>query len=394
MIIKSFVDNDLYKFTMQECILFGSYGGVPLSEVKVTYTLKLRTAVKFPLGFRDAFYHELEQFRTLRLTEEQLAFLKRRCPFLRQAYLDILSKYEFDPSEVSLSQFEDGTITLTVHGYWWRTVLWEVPLMALISELYYRLTEKPPQGNWCQVIVDKIQHMTDAGVHLSEFGTRRRHSAAVQEQVVATCKFIMGKQFLGTSNVHQAFIHDVQPQGTNAHELFSVIAALFGYRMANQIVLELWSHEYGGSLGIALADTFTSKVFFRDAFTMKYAKLYDGVRQDSGDPVTFREELAIPHYKSMGIDPLSKILFHSDNLNVRKAIDLTLGSVGKIKCSIGMGTHLTNDVGWDHLNMVIKATQVHWKGRSFHCVKLSDDPGKNSGDQGEIVICKSSLGVE
>jgi nicotinate phosphoribosyltransferase len=168
--------------------------------------------------------------------------------------------------------------------------------------------------------------------------------------------------------------------------------ALFGYRMANKLALDHWVDVYGGSLGIALSDTYTTDSFLK-SFDMRLAKLFDGVRQDSGDPFEFADK-AIEHYKKMGIDPMSKVIVFSDSLNIEKAVAIKEYCVGKIKSSFGIGTHLTNDVGVKPMNIVIKLSGVKVNDELIPCIKLSDDKGKNMGDRKEIDLCKGMLRIE
>jgi len=176
--------------------------------------------------------------------------------------------------------------------------------------------------------------------------------------------------------------------GTHAHEFFSAHAAMYGYRSANRISLEKWSEVYQGFLGIALTDTFTTKNFWEN-FGSYHAKLFDGVRHDSGDPFKFGED-AINHYESLGIDPKTKSIVFSDGLNVDKAIQIQEMFNGRIRLSFGIGTHFTNDVGPKALNMVIKLVEVLVNGKWIPSIKLSDDKGKNTGDKREIEL---ALGI-
>jgi nicotinate phosphoribosyltransferase len=170
------------------------------------------------------------------------------------------------------------------------------------------------------------------------------------------------------------------------------IAAIYGYNKANEVAFKLWADTYDGDLGIALTDTYTSDRFFR-SFNMRLSKLFDGLRHDSGDPYVFTDK-AIAHYKSVGIDPMTKVLVFSDGLNTEVATKIKEYCVGKIKCSFGIGTNFTNDVGVDPLNIVIKISEVLVDGVWIPAVKLSDNISKNTGDPEEVKLCKSVLRIK
>ena len=388
-IITSLLDTDLYKLTMQQAI-FSQY-----PNVIATYKFINRGNSMFGTRFLDSFQTQLKNFKDLQLTDEEFLFLKKICPYFKPTYLDFLRGYRFDPSEVSASTSE-GQLNVTIHGPWYRTVLWEVPLMALISELYYGGTGDRPDSYPADVNIDqakaamvsKASLLKSNNVSFADFGTRRRFSKYIQDMLVNVMDQHSGSGFKGTSNVMLAKKYGVSPIGTQAHEWIMAHAAMFGFRKANQESMEAWVREYDGDLGIALTDTFTSPVFFRD-FTTKYAKLFDGVRQDSGDPFTFAS-MAIDHYKANRIDPRSKTIVFSDGLNVDKAVEISRFCDNKINCSFGIGTHFTNDVGCVPLNMVIKMTQCN----EVPVIKLSDANGKNTGDEKEIKYCKYVFGIK
>ena len=227
-------------------------------------------------------------------------------------------------------------------------------------------------------------------IKVADFGTRRRRSYEIHRLVIENLHDVL----VGTSNVHLAEQFDITPIGTHAHEWFMFHGAKYGYQSATYKSLEKWSDTYRGSLGIALTDTYTTDVFLQD-FDMYFAKLFDGVRHDSGDPIEFGEKI-IEHYKSLGIDPMSKTIVFSDGLNVPKAVEITEHFRNKIKTSFGIGTNLTNDTGVIPLNMVIKLSGIYDRNsRKIHAVKLSDNVGKNTSDSQEAIEnCKFTLGLQ
>jgi nicotinate phosphoribosyltransferase len=266
--------------------------------------------------------------------------------------------------------------------------------MALISELFFKLTNQQslPIEEVRKLMQHKAVCLEDMGAQFSDFGTRRRFSLDNHDLVVATCKEYAPSFFSGTSNLYLAMKYGCKAIGTQAHEWYMSIAALYGYTLANKIGMEKWIDVYQGDLGIALTDTFTTDAFFA-AFDKKFAKLFDGIRQDSGDPVTFAEK-AIRHYEKLRIEPMSKTVVFSDSLDIKKVEEINNYCKGNIKASYGIGTHLTNDVGVKPLNMVIKLTAIKIQDRWVPAVKLSDDRGKHTGDADTVKLCKQVLRID
>ena len=387
-VLTSLLDNDFYKFTMQ-C------GVVQLfPRTKARYTFINRGKHEFPEGFDKALRAAVDAMAELKLTKDEKAFLVKNCPYLSPLYLDFLEGYRYDPSEVHIAQ-EGNNLKVTVEGHWYRTILWEVPLLAIISELYYQLMNATAWTD-AQVIAntrEKELLYKELGVVFAEFGTRRRHSYHVHDIVMRTLLEGYGSTFMGSSNVHFAMKYKVKPIGTHAHEWFMFHAAEYSYKMANALSLEHWVDVYRGDLGVALSDTYTTDVFFKQ-FDKKFSKLFDGVRHDSGDPIVFAEK-TIAHYKKMGIDPLSKYIIFSDGLNPKKVQAITEACKGKIGISFGIGTDLTNDVGLRPMNIVMKLTEVLTSDDEWvPTVKLSDEPNKHTGDPKMIALAKGILGIE
>ncbi|MFT3994060.1 MAG: nicotinate phosphoribosyltransferase [Dysgonomonas sp.] len=386
MIIKHFTDNDLYKFSVMHAIqkLY------PWSVVK--YEFINRGETKFPEGFAERLREEVIAMSSLKLTKEEKKFIEKRCYFFDPVFIDFLEGYRYNPEEVFISQ-KDGHLKVTVEGFWYRTVLWEVPLMALISELYFEMSGIKPE-NVEEKTLSKAIALKDLKADFSEFGTRRRFSFDVQDKVVEILKVNSGEHFKGTSNMYLAMKHATTPIGTMPHEWFMYHGALFGYRAANIKALEAWVEVFQGSLGITLTDTYTTDSFFK-SFSLKQAKLFDGVRCDSGDPIDFTEK-TIQFYKENRIDPTSKTIVFSDSLNVESVKEIQEHVAGRIHDTYGIGTFFSNDVGAKALNMVIKLTdvKVNPKEEYLQAVKLSDVMGKNTGDKKEIEICKLTLGLE
>lgn len=385
IIFDSILDNDFYKFTMQ-------YAVTKLyPDVIARYKFINRGKHEFPEGFAEKLQEQVNAMANLALTKDEKDFLAKNCPYISPAYLDFLQGYRYDPSEVIISQDEEN-ISVEVEGNWYRTILWEVPLLSLISELYYTATNSERMDNDAITINtgEKVDLYNKLGVTVADFGTRRRHSYEVHDVVVKELINHSGKSFVGTSNVHLAHKYNVKPIGTHAHEWFMFHAARFGYKVANSMSLDRWVKVYYGDLGIALTDTYTSDIFFRQ-FDKKLSKLFDGVRHDSGDPIEFGNKV-IAHYEKMGINPMHKTIIFSDGLNSEKVEMITNSFKGKIGLSFGIGTNLTNDVGLRPMNIVMKLTEISsydipWTG----VVKLSDERNKHTGTEKDIRLAKEIL---
>jgi len=386
VVLPSILDNDFYKFTMQQCVtkLF--------PKAKARYRFINRGKHPFPEGFAQVLQQSVNSLASLALTRPEKEWLATTCPYLDPVYLDFLEGYRYNPSEVTIAQ-NGSDVDILVEGYWYRTILWEVPLLALLSENFYVAHELLPEGR--EIIIEKTERKIKAyeSQHLSvaEFGTRRRFSFDIQKQVVETLSHF-SKSFAGTSNVYLAMLYNTKPIGTHAHEWFMFHGARFGFKMANIMALEHWVDVYRGELGIALSDTFTTAEFY-EVFDKKLARLFDGVRHDSGDPIEFANK-TIAHYKTLGIDPLSKTIIFSDGLNEEKVKTIAGYCAGKIGLSFGIGTNFTNDAGQKPMNIVLKMTEaLPDNGTWTPVVKLSDEPAKHTGEPDTINLAKRVLHI-
>lgn len=387
MIIKHFTDNDLYKFS----VMLAIQKLYPWAYVKYAFTNRGRT--QFPEGFAERMREEVAAMADLKLTQEEKKFVKTKCYFFDPVFVDFLEGFKYKPEEVTIIQ-EGGDLSVIIEGYWYRTVLWEVPLLAIISELYFKMTGATPADVEGKA-VEKAKALSGIEADYSEFGTRRRFSFEVQDKVVGTLKAHSGEYFKGTSNVYLAMKYNTTPIGTMPHEWFMYHGAIYGYRSANIKGLEAWVDVYDGSLGIALTDTYTTDAFF-DSFSLKHAKLFDGVRHDSSDPLVFADK-AIQFYEKNRIDPISKTLVFSDSLNLESVKAIKNHVAGRMHDTYGIGTFFSNDVGVKPLNIVIKLTdvKVHKKDTNYlKAVKLSDVAGKHTGDEREIDLSLRTLGLE
>jgi nicotinate phosphoribosyltransferase len=366
------------------------------SKVKVRYELINRGKTQFPDGFAEKVQAQVKMISKLRLKKEELEFLRNSCPFLKETYLEWLAEFTPDSRHVKVTQQKDE-LRVIIEGFWYQAIYWEVPLMAVISELYFSEMGCKPEGSWKLRAAEKGNFLKSNGCLFADFGLRRRFSSQVHSELVQIMKKYSKQSedkggFVGTSNVFLAYKYGLRPIGTMAHELAMVLAVLYGFQSANERLLELWTEEFGGDLGIALTDTFTTNVFLR-SFNRKLAMLFDGLRQDSGFPEEFTDK-AVNHYQKLGIDPISKTIVFSDGLNAVRAVDINKYCQGKIKCSFGIGTNFTNDVGEEPLNIVIKVTaaqQPSWPWTPV--IKLSDSNGKITGDRQMAENAKKLLGI-
>ncbi|SBV94648.1 nicotinate phosphoribosyltransferase [uncultured Dysgonomonas sp.] len=386
MIIKHFTDNDLYKFS----VMLAIQKLYPWAYVKYAFTN--RGGTQFPEGFAERMREEVAAMADLKLTQEEKKFVKTKCYFFDPVFVDFLEGFTYKPEEVTIVQ-EGGDLSVVIEGYWYRTVLWEVPLLAIISELYFQMTGAMPADVEEKAVV-KAKALSGIEADYSEFGTRRRFSFEVQDKVVGALKANSGEYFKGTSNVYLAMKYNTTPIGTMPHEWFMYHGAIYGYRSANIKGLEAWVDVYDGSLGIALTDTYTTDAFF-DSFSLKHAKLFDGVRHDSSDPLVFADK-AIRFYEKNRIDPTSKTLVFSDSLNLESVKAIKNHVAGRMHDTYGIGTFFSNDVGVKPLNIVIKLTdvKVHKKDSKYlKAVKLSDVAGKHTGDEREIDLSLRTMGL-
>ncbi len=389
-IIKSILDSDLYKFTMQNAVI------KLFPNQIVRYKFNDRNGISYPDNFDKDVMDEVKKMENLSMSKDEKNWMNKNLGhFLPPTYIDFLYGYKFDSSEVKVWLDKDNKLNLEIEGFWYRTILWEVPLMSIISELYFIKTgQKVDIYNDVLQLNDlkKLGQMMEHNAFFADFGSRRRYSFDNQDRIVSLFKNHSNHTFVGTSNVYLAYKHNTKCVGTHAHEWFMVIAAIYGYKVANRMSLKYWSDVYHGQLGTALSDTFTTDAFLK-SFDMVLSKLFDGVRHDSGCPFEFTDKM-INHYKSMGIDPMSKTIIFSDGLNTKTATDIKEYCVGKIKSSFGIGTFLTNDVNVKPLNIVIKISEVLIDDNWVGAIKLSDVKGKNMGDKKEIEICKHQLNVK
>lgn len=389
MIIQSLLDTDLYKFTMMQVVLHH----FPAAQVE--YRFKCRNAGVDLRPYADEIRAQIELLCQLRFTDEELTYL-RGLRFIKSDFVDFLGLFQLNAKYVTVapSPANNGEIDIVIRGPWLHTILFEVPLLAIVNEVYFRHTQ--PQPAWEEGrrrLSDKLALLRMPGRDdcvIADYGTRRRFSRDWQGEVLESMRQLLGPQLAGTSNVHFARVHNLTPLGTMAHEYLQACQAL-GPRLRDSQVfaLETWAREYRGDLGIALSDTYGFDAFLND-FDLYFCKLFDGVRHDSGDPVAWGERM-LAHYAANRVDPRSKVLIFSDNLNIPRVIELYERFGSRCRLAFGVGTNLTNDLGYTPLQIVIK--MVRCNGQPV--AKLSDTPEKTMcDDPAYLAYLRQVFGVE
>jgi len=368
MIIESLLDTDVYKFSMMQAVLHQFPGA------EVEYRFKCRTHGVDLRPIRQELAREIEQLCTLTLGPEELNYLAAQ-RYFKHDFIEFLRLFHLQSRFIEIGE-HDEQLAITIRGPWLHTILFEVPLLAIVSELYTR--HRYPDFDFAKArrrLKKKIGQVRELDrpdeFVFADFGTRRRFSRAWHDEVVETLAGDIPASFRGTSNVRLAKALDLVPIGTMAHEFIQAAQAL-GPRLAEtqRFAFEVWAREYRGDLGIALSDTYSLKAFLRD-FDMYFCKLFDGARQDSGDPIVWGEAM-IEHYHNNRVDPMTRNLIFSDSLNIPKAAEIWRTFRDRINVSFGIGTNLTHDTGTDPINIVIKMTECNGQP----VVKLSDSPGK------------------
>jgi len=389
MIIQSLLDTDLYKFTMMQVVLHHFPGA------QVEYKFKCRTAGVDFRPYLDEIRAELAALGSLRFRDDELVYL-RSLRFMKSDFVDFLGLFHFNDKYVHLAQGEQpGEMDITIRGPWLHTIMFEIPVLAIVSEVYFRRSQPRPDLDEGRrrlktkiELVRKVERELD--FKISDFGTRRRFSLAWQEEVLQTFKREVPEYFAGTSNVWFAMRNNMTPLGTMAHEYMQACQAL-GPRLRDSqtFAFDKWAQEYRGDLGIAVADTYGTEAFLRD-FDMYFCKLFDGARHDSGDPFNWGERM-IAHYRRNRVDPRTKSLIFSDQLTVPIAIEIARRFHGRALTAFGIGTNLTNDLGYEPINIVIKMTECNGQP----VAKVSDSPGKTvSKDAGYLRYLRQVFGLE
>jgi len=404
-IVTHITDTDAYTFSCLYYIL-QTY---PRAEVQ--YTFFDRNGTCYPQGFAQMLQQQVEGMRQVVITDDEVAFMRRKMYYLPEWFFTFLKGYRFSPEEVSISQDAEGHLSITVQGKWYSTIMWEMPLLATISELMHQINGDHDRYDAAleqQRTRDKAVRALSAGLVISDFGVRRRFSLAHQDMVVATFKQVASEggytdasgnfvpwtgSFPGTSSVYLAMKYDLTPIGTMSHQIIEFEENVSGVFECNFNVMRKFSDVYDGDNGIYLYDCFGDKVFFSN-LSKRMAMMYKGLRVDSGSEEEQLEKI-IAKYQSLGIDPASKQVVFSNGLNIDRAIELHQYTAGRMQDSYGIGTHLTCDItGCKPMNIVIKLTRSRiTELREWHdCVKLSCDKGKTLGNPDKCRYLLSLIG--
>lgn len=388
MIIPSILDTDLYKFST-------SYAYLKLyPDAEGTFVFTDRDHTAYTDEFVSQLRREVADLSKVSLTPSEQEWLGKHVRYIPKMYWEWLTSFHFDADKVEISLDSENHLHIEVTDRLYKVTLYEVPLLAIVAELRNRM-----QGNEANVadalarLDAKIDMANREGLKFSEFGTRRRFSFALHEQIVVRLKERCPINCVGTSNVHLAMKYGMMPVGTFPHEWIMFHAACWGYQEANYLGMRDWVRTYDGDLGICLIDTLTTDVFLKN-FSRKYAKLFDGVRQDSGDELEVGDKI-IARYKELGIDPTTKTIVFSNALNFEKYKRVADYFKGKVRVSAGIGTNLTNDTGFRPANIVMKLgrCRINQNQSWRKCIKISDDLGKHMGDDKEFEVARYILGL-
>lgn len=372
-IIKSLLDTDFYKFTMGQ-VAFNQF-----PNVDVEYRFKCRNQANWNRDKVKRITQELHSFAELRFTKDELDYLSG-LGYFKPNYIEFLRTYQPNVEHLTCGWLPNqNELAITVKGPWFSTIYWEVPLLAIVNEVYFSDMPSITADSGLDRLTKKLDFIEKNPFPFIDFGTRRRFSAFWHGVVTGTLKGC--PSYKGTSNVLMAKERGVTPVGTMAHEFLQVGQALDVPLIDSQKrMLQSWMDEYRGKLGIALTDVIGIDAFLKD-FDLYFAKLYDGLRHDSGDPCDWADKV-IAHYKSLGIDPKTKTLVFSDGLDFNKAHALYEKYKDQAKVTFGIGTNLTNDfAGVTPLQIVMKI--VRCNGRPV--AKISDSPGKGMCEDSQYV---------
>jgi len=348
----------------------------------VEYLFKCRTpGADFRAHVNSIAKEVSEMCKELRFTKEDLEYLGD-LRYIKSDTIQFLKLFRFDYDYVNIVIDGSGDLCILIEGPWLHTILFEVPILSIVSEIYSRDMGKDFEyANKKTLekieIVHRLYNEEGISLFFADFGGRRRHSVEAHRRAlqlfVNRCwieRTNRSTGLVGTSNVMLAKEYGIKSIGTMAHEWIQAHQALCRVADSQSMALENWAKEYRGDLGIALSDTIGLKYFLYD-FDMYFSKLFDGSRQDSGDPYKYGDAI-IKHYESMNINPKTKTVVFSDGLDFKKAADLARYFDGRIKTSFGIGTNFTNDFGPKALQIVLKMTKCNGQP----VAKMSDTPEK------------------
>ena len=374
-IITSLLETDLYKISMGQAIYH------QFSDYKTTWTFKCRnTDVFFTTEMVEEIRKQIKLYCSLRFNEDELEYLNN-IRWIKGSYVDFLRLWKPRYEDFHISTDDPTGLALEATGTWLNTSMYEIPTLAIVNEVYFRMAYDYDQlfADFKKKLADKKERLLNncSIGNFYEFGLRRRLSAEAQDLAVRELKDvkwgICGSNCVGTSNIYLAKKYNLTPVGTMAHEWIMCVGQgnhKNNPAYSNYFALEAWVKEYGVLNGTALTDTITTECFLRD-FNLTYATLFSGVRHDSGDPIEWGEKM-IKHYEKLGINPKNKTLLFSDSLNFDKASGIYQHFMGRCQVAFGIGTYISNDTSVRPLNIVMKVTRCNGQD----VAKISDVDGK------------------
>lgn len=377
----SLLDNDQYNFTMQQAIMKLGFSMVP-----VVYKFKCRNDNVDLTGLFSVVKQKLEQLEAISLSKDEYDYMKS-LRYFNQEYLNFLKYFRFDTSLVKVN-LVDNNLDIRIEGPWYNTILFEVPILYIISESY-----TAAQGdNWfdyaTRKLIDKTKDLPP-GFKFADFGTRRRACSVLHNAIVGHCvSSILKNYFVGTSNLYLAKQYNIKAIGTMSHQWIQAHQQL-NYRVSEsqKMAFENWIKVYRGDLGYALADTLNTDAFLKDFDDPLFYKLFDGVREDSEpDPIAFGHKI-VNFYVYRGINPRTKTIIYSNSLTFEKAIKIYKELHNLIGLSFGIGTNLTNDIGKPRLDIVLK--MIECNGQPV--AKISNEPGKSMCEDQQFVSYLKSV---
>lgn len=386
-IVKSILDNDLYKFSMS----YAYMKLYPLAEG--TFTFTDRSDEKWTKEEVDEINRYICALNSLKLSDTEFEWTCRNVYYIPEMYWEWLRQFRFDSTKVKVSLDENGKLHIEVTDKMYRVTMYEVPILKIVSSVRNQ-RYKCLMADVNSIIKQKALFALENNLKFADFGTRRCFNHDVHDKVLEVLFNTCPTCCSGTSNVFFAMKYGVKPIGTMAHEWIMFHAGCFGFQRANYLSLEDWVNVYDGNLGIALIDTYTTESFLR-TLTLKQAKLFDGMRQDSGDEYKIGN-MIINRYKELGIDPKSKTIVFSNALTMDKWKEISEYFNGRINISAGIGTHLTCDPGIENYkaaNIVMKLTRCRMSPKDpwEDVIKISDDLGKHMGNSKNFEIAKNEL---
>ena len=382
-IITSLLETDLYKFSMGQAIYhqFPSY--------KTLWTFKCRNeGVKFTLEMVEEIKEQINAFCNLGFLEDELEYLAK-IEWLHEDYIDYLRLWKPRFQDFKISTDSNSGLSLEASGTWLNTSMYEIPVLAIINEVYYRMNYDYDElfGQYKRKLNEKVDWLISGKYNLglfSEFGLRRRLSAEAQslaiESLCGNNKKFTDSKCIGTSNVYLAKKFNVVPVGTMAHEYVMCVGqgnSMYNPAYSNKFAMDSWAKEYGVLNGTYLTDTIGEETAHLD-MEYTYSVSFAGVRHDSGDPYEWGENW-IKHfnyyynkYHDERVNPKNKTLLFSDSLDFERASALYEHFKDRIKVAFGIGTYIANDTDVPALNIVMKVSECNDRP----VAKLSNSSGK------------------